>query len=246
MYLTKYQSKKYWYPDTRHSQAEAKMFKTIETYLKWNTFDSAFGSCFMQLLHVNTNLFTISLDFSSQCPNKLNAAWYNTHLQKPLSFYKRGHRSMNRYIIIFNLSFFTHSHYFWSKTEFSISPANTCPVRASNVTLSLAVLVTKRNSLVLFHFSFITEASLSREKKAFSAIWVQQPACSFAYMQTEVLSRVLRKKWGRLIIMLPGFPDSSNSNTPRFVFFSLFSLTCIYCSVNSTILRSCPAYQAKY
>lgn len=104
LYLAKYQSKKYWYSDTRHSQAEAKIFKTIETYIEWNTF---FGSCHMQLLHVNTNLHIASLDFTSLCPNELNVTWYNTWLQKPLSFYKWGHRSVN-ISIIFNFSLHIH------------------------------------------------------------------------------------------------------------------------------------------
>lgn len=82
--------------------------------------------------------------------------------KKQCLFYTWGHRPMNRSIIIFNLSFFTHSHYFWNRTEFSTSSTNTCPVRISNTTSSLAVSVTKRNSLVLFHFSFITE---SEQKK---------------------------------------------------------------------------------
>lgn len=128
------------------------MFKTIETYVQWKTFDSAFDSCHMKLLHANTNLLTVSLDFTSLCPNKRNATWYNTWLQKLLSFYKWGHRSVNRSIIIFNLSFFTHSHCFWNQTEFSVSSTNTCPVRISNITSSLAVLVTKRPYLCCFIF----------------------------------------------------------------------------------------------
>lgn len=141
------------------------MFKTTETYVEWNTFDSAFGSCHIQLLYINTNLLTVRLDFTSLCPKKLNATWYNTWLQKTLYFYKWGHRPMNRSIIIFNLSFFTHSHYFWNRTEFSASSTNTCLLRISNTTSSLAVSGTKRDSLLLLHFSFITEASLSRKKQ---------------------------------------------------------------------------------
>lgn len=160
--------------------------------------------------------------------------------KKQCLFYTWGHRPMNRSIIIFNLSFFTHSHYFWNRTEFSTSSTNTCPVRISNTTSSLAVSVTKRNSLVLFHFSFITESE-QKKKTNIPSHLSTEPALSFAYVQ----SRVLRNKYGKLMIMLTGFPDISNSNTPTF-FPSYFHSPCIYCSVKSIILRSCLAYQAKY
>lgn len=48
------------------------------------------AACHMQLLYINTNLASVNLDFTSLCPKKLNATWYNTWLQKTMSFLHMG------------------------------------------------------------------------------------------------------------------------------------------------------------
>lgn len=146
----------------------------------------------MQLPHVNTNHLPISLDFTSLCPNKWNATCYDTWLKKTL-FFTNGSIDPWADLLSYLIKVSLHIHVISEiRLNCPSHPPTSCPVRISNITSSIAVLVTKKDSLVLFHLSFIR--GQSEQKKQHSQWFGYSNLSSDLYTCRQRCQGVLRNK----------------------------------------------------
>lgn len=118
-------------------------------------------------------------------------------------------------------------------------------MRFSNVTSSIAVTATKSNTCSFISGS--TKDSLSRNNQHMPAVWVRRPALDLFCMPTDKGVKQGFKNQRKKILMW-WYQDFQTALVLPLTFlsFSYFDPPCVYCSVNSTKLRSCPTYQEKY